>query len=112
RALERRRELAVRAALGAGRGRIARGLFGETLALVLVGGGLGMLAATPLLRLFLVLLPDALPGYVQVGFDRVAGLLSAGAIGLTALLAGSVPAIAGSRAAPAVSLASGARGST
>ena len=112
RALERRRELALRAALGASRWRLARRLFLESALLVAVGGVLGVLAGTPLLQLFLRLMPDALPEYLQVGFDPLAMLLSAVAIALAALLAGTLPAVAGSRAAPAAALASGARGST
>jgi predicted permease len=112
RALERRRELAVRAALGASRLRVAGWLFRESAALVLAGGALGALAATPLLKLFLLLMPGALPSYIRIGFDPLAVALSVAAIGMAALVAGAVPAVLGSRAAPAQALASGARGST
>lgn len=112
RALERRRELALHAALGASRWRIARRLLLESALLVAIGGVLGALAGTPLLKLFLQLMPEAIPEYLAIGFDPRAMLLSALAIAAAALLAGTLPAVVGSRAAPATALASGARGST
>jgi putative ABC transport system permease protein len=57
----RRKELAVRSALGAGRARLARQFFAESLALALVGGGFGVLLAIWAVRLLPAVLPANLP---------------------------------------------------
>jgi len=61
RALARRKELAVRAALGAGRERLARQLLTESLVLASCGGLLGVFLAIPALPLFARLVPNTLP---------------------------------------------------
>ena len=93
RAVSRRREIAVRTAIGAARGRIARQLLTETLVLVLLGGSAGLVLARVLTSMLLWLLPAfPIPVHVSVPLDwRVLGcalLLSLGA----ALFAGLTPA--------------------
>jgi putative ABC transport system permease protein len=110
RVIERRRELAVRAALGADRGRLVRQLLLEAAILVAAGSALGMLVAPAVLRAFLALSPVALPAYVQVAPDARALLVSIAALAVTGLLAGTAPAIFGSRVAPGEALKEDGRG--
>jgi hypothetical protein len=65
----RRTEIAVRAALGAGRGRLARQLLTESVMLALVGGALGVALAIVATRALLNLNPDALPPMLDGGMD-------------------------------------------
>ncbi len=69
RAAERRRESALRLALGASRGRLLRQLGAESLLLVLVAGALGIILGTWLLRLLAAFSPVQLPGFVNLQID-------------------------------------------
>ena len=69
RAEGRQQELAVRAALGASRGRIARELLLETVMLGLIGGALGIAVAYGALRLLVALGPTNLPRLDEVSID-------------------------------------------
>lgn len=69
RAEGRQQELAIRAALGAGRGQIARELLLESTVLGLAGGALGLAVAFGALRLLMVLAPAHLPRLEEVGID-------------------------------------------
>ncbi|MEM6704989.1 MAG: ABC transporter permease [Acidobacteriota bacterium] len=74
RGLQRRRELATRAALGAGRSGLARILFAESLSLCLAGGLLGLVLAAGGLQLLRRLDPGDIPRLAEVGVDpTVAG---------------------------------------
>jgi predicted permease len=96
-ALSRRRELAVRAALGATRGRLLRLLLTHSLALAAVGGGLGALLAFGLLRALPAVAPDGFPRLDEVRLDP--RVLAFGLVLslLAGALAGLVPALEGSR---------------
>ena len=98
RSMSRRTEMAVRAALGAGRGRLARQLLTESVLLSLVGGGMGVLLAVGATRALLALNPDMLPGIFHVGVDGRVLLFSAVASIGTGLLFGLGPAVLAARA--------------
>jgi putative ABC transport system permease protein len=88
----RERELAVRAALGAGRARLARQLLTENLALALLGGLLGLLLAWWGVGFVRALNPGDLPRIEQVRLDgEVLGFALAASL-LTALAFGLLPA--------------------
>jgi len=108
----RMRELAVRAALGAGRGRLVAQLLTETLVLCLLGGAAGIGVAGLLVRIATPLLADSLPFTADVSLDlRV--LAFAGAVALSVgLLAGTLPALQTSFGSLAESLNRSARGSS
>ena len=70
RATARARELAVRSALGAGRGRIIRQLLTESVVISLIGGALGMGVGAAILQVAPVMIPDGvLPANVALAFD-------------------------------------------
>ena len=94
RAIARRRELAVRAALGAGRERLLRQLLTESLLLALVGGALGVVlaaAAAPLLARFL---PASIPVTAMPAVDLRILLFAAALTMLTGIAFGVLPALA------------------
>jgi predicted permease len=65
----RNREFSVRAALGAGRARLARLALTESLLLAAAGGGLGLLFAAALLRVFVQLAPSSIPEIEHASLD-------------------------------------------
>jgi putative ABC transport system permease protein len=93
RAAGRRREMAVRAALGAGRGRIARQLAVESCVLALLGGVLGVLLALWGLPLVKALAPGGRADFESVGLSGPVLAFAVAASMLSALLFGFVPAI-------------------
>jgi len=97
RSTARSREFAVRIALGAGQGRLIRQLLTESVTLVLIGGGLGLLLAHWGTRAALALLPQALPRAENVGLDGRVLLFTLVASGLAGIVFGLVPALKTSR---------------
>lgn len=97
RASARQKEIALRAALGAGRGRIIRQLLTESVLLALAGGGLGLAFAGASLADFKRLLPPGAPGAPDAQLDwRVAALMLLVAV-LTGLAFGLAPALSASK---------------
>src|SRR6185369_919176 len=89
----RGRELAVRAALGAGRGRIVRGLLVESMLLGLIGGALGVGLAYAGLRLLLAIGPANLPRLGEISLDARAFVFT-GVLSLaSSVLFGLIPAL-------------------
>lgn len=88
----RRHELSVRAALGAGRGRLVRLLVVESLVLGTAGGALGLVLGASLLRLGLPHLPADLPRAGGIGLDETVFLFAAVASLLASVLFGLLPA--------------------
>jgi putative ABC transport system permease protein len=85
----RNREFAVRSALGAGRARLARLALTESLLLAVVGGGLGLLLASAMLRIFVRLAPSSIPEIDQASLDlrvfavaAVLALVAGAAVGI------------------------------
>ena len=93
RALARRKELAVRAALGAGRGRVFQQLLVEAMMLSLAGGIAGVLLADTTLNVTAALLADQLPRADEVRLDARVLLFAAVVSILTGVLAGALPAL-------------------
>ncbi len=111
-AASRGRELAVRAALGASRGRLIAQLLTESVVLCLLGGGAGVALAGLLLRAARPLLADSLPFTADVTLDlRVLAFAAVVALGV-ALLAGTFPALRATFSDVAESLNRSARGSS
>ncbi len=88
-----RRQLAVRAALGASRGRLTRLLLAESLALAIVGGALGLWLAAIGVGALRSLLPEELYRADAVRVDPLVLLFTAGVALLSAVLFGLVPAL-------------------
>ena len=110
RVIERGRQLALCASLGASRAQLAAQIFIETLLIVTAGGLLGAVLGGAVLSAFLTLSPIALPGYLDLSISRTALAISLGLLMVAALAAGAAPMALGRRASPADVLRDGGRG--
>ena len=113
RASVREREIAVRLAMGASRGRLVRQLLAESLLLAAFGAALGALLAQGLSRGIIAFFSTTnSPTFVGLGLDiRILGFTAALAV-TTCLLFGLLPALRATRLAPAAVIRGGGRGST
>ena len=92
RAVARQKEIAVRAALGAGRARILRQLFTESVLLALGGGALGILFSFVCVHWVHVLGPKSVPRLASIGVDGEALLFTVGLCVFSGILFGLAPA--------------------
>ena len=109
RADSRRQELAVRSALGAGRGRIVRELLTESLLLGILGGAGGTAVAALGLRLLLAIGPMNLPRLSEVRFDGWSLAFTLALSLFSGLFFGSIPAFRYARIGALVTLRAGGR---
>ena len=93
RGTNRAHEIAIRAALGASRGRIVRQLLGEALALSLAGAALGTAVASGALSAILELYPSNLPRAAEIGIDYRVLVFTAALAVVTGVVFGLVPAL-------------------
>ena len=93
RAASRRREIALRTALGATRSRLVRQLLTESVLVAMVGGGIGLVLATWGVDLLVASAPETIPRLHEVGVDRRVVLFTAIVSLGTGLLFGIVPAL-------------------
>ena len=113
RSLERAREIAIRGAIGASRGRIVRQMLVEHVVLAVTGGALGAWLAAALIPVLLAKIPDAMfdraPALRVVSVDFTALAFAAGIAVLTAIVFGLAPALVASGKSANETLRSGGR---
>ncbi len=107
RATDRQREVGLRIAIGAGRGRIIRQLLTESALLAGIGGTVGMLLGYLGFRGLLRILPESDFGWVSASVDWRFAVFSVAVSALAALLFGLAPAFSASRVSPQQALRDG-----
>jgi len=91
--LARRKEIAIRTALGAGRAAIVRHLLAETMVLSVAGGALGLLLASISIQFMVKILADRLPSFVTVTLDTQVLAFTLVLSILAGMLAGLIPSL-------------------
>ncbi|HYL98367.1 MAG TPA: ABC transporter permease [Blastocatellia bacterium] len=97
RAASRMKEMAVRTALGASRGRIVRQLLTESLLLSSAGGLIGVLLSLWTVASLRKLIPDSIPGVNSIAIDQRVLLFALAASVLTGILFGGLPGLQASK---------------
>jgi predicted permease len=98
RVAERQREFAIRAAVGAGKTRLACLALAESVLLALAAGGIGLLLAFALLNTFAAIAPAGVPGIAEASIDLRVFVVAVVLIALTGLAIGVWPAVSVFRA--------------
>ncbi len=111
RSATRRKEFAIRAALGAGRLSLIRQLLTEAVVLAIAGGAVGVLLAFWVVDLFVAISPRNIPRLDQVGLDAGVAVYALSLSLLTGVVFGLAPAIGASRVNLVEHLKEGQRGS-
>ena len=106
----RQGELAVRSAMGAGRGRLVRQLVTEASVLGALGAAAGLMVAAWGGDLILALQPRDVPRLDEIRLDRVVVAFTVACASLTTVVFGSIPALVATRRSSAVALREGGRG--
>lgn len=106
----RRREFAIRVAVGAERSRIVRQILTEAVLLSLAAGAVGLLLAQWGTQLILAAAPSSLPRGAEIGMDVSVLLFTLGVSFLTGILFGLAPAHRGANADPQDALKEGVKG--
>lgn len=107
----RRKEMALRSAIGASRGRLVRQLLSESFILSIAGGGLGVAIAYAAIAYLRRLEGISIPLLKNVEINAAALGVAAGVSVLTAVLFGLAPAMTAARGNPGETLKAGGRGS-
>ncbi len=108
-AAAREREMAIRTALGASRGRLILQMVTESLLLAIAGGVLGLLLARLSMRVLVALIPTGLPGASQLSIDVRLLAFTLGVSLLTGIVFGIAPALETTRLEVSEKLKEGGR---
>ena len=113
RTTSRAREIAMRLAVGAGRGRLVRQLLTESVLLSVLGGALGVLVAVAATRVIVAMIPpDYVPNEARITINGYVLLFSLGVSMLTGILFGLAPALRSSKPDLVETLKDGGGGTT
>jgi predicted permease len=112
RSAARRREFAIRNALGAAPARLVRQVLAEGALLAIAGGGLGLLIARGIIALFMSRIANDLPNNAVVAIDWTVLAFTIGLCLLATLIFAAAPALRSSRTGANETLKEGARGSS
>ena len=110
RSAARQKEIAIRAAMGASRGRVLRQMLTESILLSVIGGIAGLLLSYWLTEVLMSIIPEGAPRPEHVGIDYRVLTFALGVSALTGILFGIVPALQASKLDVTSALKEGGRG--